>query len=251
MPDWGTGIKSGISLWSANEGRKSAANSNDLAAAELQLEIERDKYNVKQVEQTNKWAKKDRKDFIGRRDRERGLLDPIQEGIVDRANKGPDFEGAAARSDADVSQSYGLQRDRQRRESQRYGVNPASGRRASEDRRFGNEEALAKVYGRNRSRLQEDDRDWARKIAALGTGNMRNASPNTNLSQLGVSGAAGVYGAQSLAAGQNSGAAFGLAGKLFADAADSWDSPQASSNPTNQSGGSNPNMAGDINYHDY
>ena len=231
MPDVLTGGMLAISLFSANEGRKAGNSANDLQARELQLAIERDKFNKGIVEEGNDWTREDRTDFLDRQDREREMLDPVQQGIVDRANKGPDFEGAAARSDADVAQSYGIERQKMQRQNQRYGVNPSSGRMSSENRRFGNAEALAKTYGRNRSHLQEDDRDWARKIAALGTGNTRNATPNANLSQLGVSGAQGVLGSQAGDAASNANAAYGLAGSLFADATDRFDNKPAAPTP--------------------
>lgn len=218
MPDWATGVSSGLSLWSANEASESADEARSLEEAALQLEIDRDRFNKDQVEQTNKFAVEDRDDIIARRQREREMLDPVQEGIVERAMEGPDYEGAAARSDADVTQSYGLERGKMRREQQRYGVNPASGRSVVEGRKFANQEALAKVQGRNRSRLQEDDRDWARKMAALGTGNMRNATPTTNLQQLGISGAAGAYNSMAASSAANATGAYQFAGSMFADA---------------------------------
>lgn len=213
MPSIGVGI-AGIS---AISGARSAKKSRSIDRQRLELERERDKFNKGIVEEGNVFAREDREYFLGRRDREENLLDPIQRGLVDRANEGPDFEGAAARSDADVSQSFGIQRQQERIRRERYGINPASGVAAAESRRVGTSESLAKVYGRNKSRLQEDDRDWARKIAAFGTGNMRNASPATQLGQLGVPGASGVMRDISGDYASDAAGAFGLAGKLFAD----------------------------------
>lgn len=224
MPDVVTGVMAGTSLLSAKAGSDAAGDANDLSARQIQIQEERDRFNRGVVEQGNQYQTQDRDYLLGRRDREERLLDPIQEGIVNRANKGPDYEGAAERSDADVTQAYGLQRDQQRRRRERYGINPASGVSESESRRSGNEEALAKVGGRNKSRLQEDDRDWARKIAAYGTGNMRNAAPRTQLQQLGVSGAAGAYGDASSRSSDQASGAFQLAGNLFADSVDRYDS---------------------------
>lgn len=182
--------------------------------------LDRDEFNRDQVEQMNQWTEADREDFLTRRDRERGLLDPIQEGVIARAAQGPDYAGAAGRSDADVAQSYGLLRDRMRRYNQKYGITPGSGRMLSENRKLGNQEALARVHGRSQSRLIEDDRDWARKIAALGTGNMRNASPNFRLDQLGVPSAAGALGNQANNYAASADASYGLAGTLMADTVD-------------------------------
>lgn len=213
MPSIGVGI-AGVS---AISGARSAKKSRGIDRDRLALERDRDTFNKGIVTESNEFAREDREYFQGRRDREENLLDPIQRGLVDRANEGPDFEGAAARSDADVAQSFGIQRDQERIRRERYGINPASGVAAAESRRVGTSESLAKVYGRNKSRLQEDDRDWARKIAAFGTGNMRNATPATQLSQLGVSGASGVMRDIGGSYADDAAGAFGLAGKLFAD----------------------------------
>lgn len=214
-----------ISAFSAKSGYDASKRSGNLQAQQLQLERERDEFNKGIVTQTNKYAAEDREDIMARRDRDRALTDPIQEGIVDLAMQGPDYEGAMARSDADVAQSYGIARGTSDRNRRRYGVNPASGREAAESRRFSNSEALARVGGRGKARLVEDDKDWARKIAAYGTGNMRNASTTTSLQQVGVSGASGVLGQMSRDEGANAAGAYGLAGKLFADAKDYYNAP--------------------------
>jgi len=243
MPSVGVGI----TAFSAVSGARSAKKSRSLDAQRLALERERDAFNKGIVEEQNQYGREDRDYFKDRRDREESMLDPIQQGLADRANEGPDFEGAAARSDADVAQAYGMQRGQERRRRERYGINPASGVSAAESRRVGNAESLARVHGRNKSYLQEDDRDWARKIAAYGTGNMRNASPNLSLAQLGVSGASGVLGDMSKSEGDNASGAFGLAGKLFADSGgfSRGNSTQSSVAPFTGS------MAGDVNYFDY
>ena len=218
MPDPSGGwITAGVAAYSAYTGAQAGERAGNLEEAQFQLEAGRDAFNREQVEQTNAFALEDREDLISRRDRERGLLDPVQEGIIERANAGPDFEGAAARSDADVSQSFGLAREQETRRQQRYGVNPASGRASETNVRSGNQEALARAQGRNRSRLQEDDRDWARKIAALGTGNVRNAVPTTQLQQLGVSGASGVLNSMAESESANSAGAYQFAGSLYRD----------------------------------
>lgn len=220
MPDAVTGITAGVSLFSANEGRKAAKRSGSLEEAQLNLQLERDQFNKEIVEQANELALEDRADFIERRQRERDLVDPVQEAIVGEAMA--PIEGkvrsAQSRSDADVAIAFGVQRDRSRRDRQRYGVNPAAGVMLAENRRMAGAEALAQVQGRTRARLAEEDKDWARKIAAYGTGNIRNAQTSTQLQQLGVSGAASTYGQMAGSAGDNAAAAFGLAGKLGADA---------------------------------
>ena len=207
----------GIAAYTAYQGAQAGERSGNLQQQQLAIEAARDAFNMGQVEQTNQFAIEDREDLINRRDRERGLLDPVQEGIIERANAGPDFEGAAARSDADVSQSFGLAREAENRRQQRYGINPASGRSTESNVRSGNSEALARAHGRNRSRLQEDDRDWARKIAALGTGNVRNAVPTTQLQQLGVSGQSGVLNSMAASEAANASGAYQFAGSLFRD----------------------------------
>jgi len=249
MPDWVTGISAGMSLLGVAGGKSASDKSGSLSAQQLQIERERDAFNREQVERNNEYAYEDRRDVIDRRERERGLFDPIQESIVDLAKKGPDYAGAAARSDADVAQTYGVARGAAERRERSFGVMPGSGRSGESARRGFNEEALSKVGGRARSRVVEDDKDWSRRIAAMGMGNMRNVTPTTNLQQLGVSGASGVLGGQSDAAGANAAGAFSLAGKFGADALKYASRPsQPGLSPSGQFTGS---MKGDVNYFDY
>lgn len=226
MPSVGTGISAGLSLLSGKKASDSASSSRALQAAQLELQQERDAFNREQVEEMNKYAREDREDMITRRERARGLYDPLQESVLELAQEGPDYIGAQARSDADVAQSFAMQKDQARRESQRYGVNPGSGRRQAEQRRWGNAEALAKVYGRDRARRKEDDKDWSRRIAALGTGNVKNTNASTQLAQLGVSGASGVLGEQAASESANAAGGFALAGNLAADAVDYYKQSQ-------------------------
>jgi hypothetical protein len=166
----------------------------------------------------NEWAREDRGDVIERRDRARDLYDPLEEGMVELAGAGPDYDTATARSDADVSQAYGVMREQEQRRRSRYGIsNPYGGASGANSRRIGNAEALAKVYGRNRARMQEDDKDWSRRMAALGSGNIRNANASTNLAQLGVSGQSGVLQNMSESAGANAAGAAAFGGKILAD----------------------------------
>jgi hypothetical protein len=213
-----------LSAVSAYSGSQSAGDAQDYQNAQLGVEQRRDAFNRDIVTQENEWTQQDRKDFQDRQERERGLLDPIQEGIVQLAQAGPDYETAMGRSDADVAQSYGLQRDMEQRRQSKYGINPASGVAASESRRSGNEEALARIHGRSRARKSEDDQDWARKFAAFGTGNISNAQAGGNLSQLGVSGQSGVLGSMAASSAANASGAYQLSGKLFADAQDTFSS---------------------------
>lgn len=218
MPSGGTAISAGLSLVGINEGRKASKRAAGADAAALELQAERDRFNREQVELTNQFAIEDREDIISRRDRARGLYDPLEEQILERAQEGPDYEGAMARSDADVTQAFDRQRGMEERRRQRFGVNPSSGRTMAEERRLGTEETAQRVMGRQRARDIEDDRDWARKLAAMGMGNIRNATPTTVMQQLGVSGEAG---AQSQIADQyraDASGAFQFGGTLAADA---------------------------------
>jgi len=226
MPDVVTGVMAGTAVYSAYSGSQAAEASADSQDAATQLERNRDIYNMDIIEESNEMSREDRQDLIDRRDRERGIYDPLQQSIVDQAMEGPDYKGAVARSDADVSEAYGVERGKKRRQEQRYGVNPASGRARESEVRGGNAEALAKVGGRNRARLNEDDRDWARQIAAYGTGNMQNATPGSNLTQLGPSGQAGALMGQAGQQGANASSAFQLAGSLGMDAVNRYDTYQ-------------------------
>jgi hypothetical protein len=213
MPD----IITGATAFSAISGAKSAKKSRKIDQQGVDIARERDAYNKDIVEDQNRFTREDREYYDTRRTREEGLLDPIQEGLVERAAAGPDYEGAISRSDADVEQAYGLTRAEEQRRMDRYGINPASGKASSISRRVGNAKALAKVYGRSKARRDEDDRDWARKIAVLGTGNMRGTTGPRQLTQLGVSQTGPALDRASGTASSNAAGAFGLAGKLFAD----------------------------------
>jgi len=258
MPDFVTGAMAVTSLISAKAGHDAANRSNDTASQSLAFERdklaydkERDAFNRGIVEQNNQINLQehsaDRNYAIDRRDRNDRLIDPIQEGIIARANQGPDFEGAASRSDADVAQAYGLQREQEMRRQSRYGINPASGVAGANAQRLDNAEALARVHGRNRSRLQEDDRDWARKIAALGTGNKYNTMPGLNMQQLGASqttsGVSNTLNNQSANQASNASGAFALSGKLFANAADRYGEKPNTPPKNNYSGWTDPSSA--------
>lgn len=199
MPSAGVAIGAGTSLFSARAGAKSARRSNKLDKRALAL--------------AEGAYEEDRDYLLARRGREEAMLDPIQEALTERAMEGPDYEGVIARSDADVAQAYGMQRDQLRRQRERYGINPAAGRWQAEEHRLSNAQALAQVYGRNRARLQEDDRDWARKLAAYGTGNMRNAP----IHQAAIQPVLGMLGRQSATQAANASGAFQLSGSLLAD----------------------------------
>lgn len=217
MPSAGTAVGAGVSLLSGKKASDDSSKSRSLQRDQLGIMAERDEFNREQIEKMNKWARKDRADVLGRRDRARALYDPLEEGLIDLAAAGPDYATAEARSDADVAQAYGLMRDQERRRQHRYGVNPSSGRTSAMERRIGNEEALARVYGRNRARMQEDDKDWSRRMAALGSGNIRNANASTQLAQLGAPGQVGVLQDMSASYGANAAGAASFGGKMLAD----------------------------------
>lgn len=250
MPSWATGISSGLSLLSGKKGSDEASRSRSLQGQQLAVEQERDRFNRAQVERQNEYSYEDRQDILSRRDRERGLFDPIQESIADLAQQGPDYAGAAARSDADVAQTFGVARGAAERRQRSFGVNPYSGRSAESSRRGFNQEALAKVTGRQRSRIVEDDKDWSRRIAAMGMGNMRNVTPTTQLQQLGVQGQSGVLGTMSADSGANAAGAFSLAGKLGADAL-SYANKSKPIAGANTAGAFTGSMSGDVDYFDY
>lgn len=251
MPSWVTGISAGMSLLSGKKGSDEASRSRSLQGRQLAIEAERDKFNRSQVETQNEYSLEDREDILRRRKRERGLFDPIQESIASLAQEGPDYEGAAARSDADVAQTFGVARGSEERRQRSYGVNPYSGRDSEGSRRGFNQEALAKVSGRQRSRVAEDDKDWSRRIAAMGMGNMRNVTPTTQLQQLGVSGASGVVGQMAADSGANAAGAFQLAGKLGADALSAYSARPKTQPGVNTGGTFTGNTGGDVDYFDF
>ena len=93
-----------------------------------------------------------------------------EESIVEEAMAEPDYEGAAGRATADVAQSFDRSGDISRRNLTRRGIDPSSGTAIDVSRRTGTDRALAEVGARNISREQEDDKSWARRMAAVGLG---------------------------------------------------------------------------------
>ena len=168
----------------------------------------------------NRWTREEREDALGRRERARGMYDPLEEDILMTAMESPEeaVTRARARSDADVRQAFGVQRGIEARRRQRYGIRPESGRDMAENRRLNAAEALATVYGRDVAQRTEEDRNWSRKLATIGMGNVRDATISGNLQQLGQSGESGVLQQMAGAEGRNAAGAFALSGKLMGDA---------------------------------
>lgn len=218
MPDFVSGAVAVGSLLSADAAADAASAQGDLEGQRLQLEIERDRFNKGIVEEGNEFSREDRQDIIDRRTRARGMYDPLEGEVLDLARAGPDYARAESISDADVASTFATGRGQEERRQRRYGVNPYSGRSAEQGRRNQNAEALAKVGGRASARAREDDKDWSRRVAALGMGNMRDVTPSTSLQQLGVSGQSGVLKDMGASAGAEAAGAYSLAGKLGADA---------------------------------
>lgn len=219
MPSGGGAISGIASIYSARQGAKSASSARGLQRDQLRHEQERDKFNRKQIEEMNRWAREERTDALGRRERARGMYDPLEEEILMEAMEDPEaaVTRAQARSDADIRQQFGVAREMEARRRGRYGIRPESGRDLAMNRRMNAAEALATVYGRDQARRSEEDRSWSRRLATIGMGNARDATISTNLQQLGQSGQSGVLQQMAGAEGRNAAGAFALAGKLASD----------------------------------
>lgn len=219
MPSGGGAISGIASIYSARQGAKSASKARGLQRDQLALEQQRDKFNKAQVQEMNRWAREEREDALARRERQRGLYDPMEEDVIATAMESPEeaVTRARARSDADVRQAFGVQRGIEARRRQRYGIRPESGRDLAMNRRMDAAEALATVYGRDVAQRTEEDRNWSRKIATLGMGNLKDTQISSSLAQLGQEGAPGVIGQMAGAEGRNAASAFALSGKLLGD----------------------------------
>lgn len=68
---------------------------------------------------------------------------------------------------AQVDKAFEQQREQQKRELQRYGIDPTSGRYAESDRRSRIAQAGSRAEAINRARFAEEDRQYGRRIAAM------------------------------------------------------------------------------------
>lgn len=95
---------------------------------------------------------------------------PVEDAIVEEAMKGPQYGLAEGRASADVAQAFDKSNAITQRSATRYGIDPSSGRFADVMTKGNNRRGLAEVDAMNRSRMAEDDKAWAKKLAAVELG---------------------------------------------------------------------------------
>lgn len=134
------------------------------------------------------------------------LYDPLERDIIDGLGDGPDTQGAIDLARGDVASTYDGALERMNANLSRYGVNPNSGRFASQTGALETARATSEVGAINKARRDEEDRHFARQMAVAGMG--RNL-PNS---------AASIMGSASAGYGQAAGLQMNQAANLSADA---------------------------------
>lgn len=107
------------------------------------------------------------------------LYEPIERGLAEKVQEGPDYEGVQGRAATDVSMAYDKADEAEQRRLSRYGIDPSQGR---SDTASELDRARSEVGAKERGYTQEEDRDWARKMTF------------TNMGRGLEAGAAGAYG---------------------------------------------------------
>lgn len=95
---------------------------------------------------------------------------PLQDQAIAEVAGGPDTEGARAMASADVAQAFDTQRGATRRQQQRYGVDPSSGRAMALEDDMARQQAIAEVSARNKAARDEEDRHWSKLLTATQMG---------------------------------------------------------------------------------
>jgi hypothetical protein len=114
----------------------------------------------------------------------------------------PDYE----QIDADVGMSFDMAQSQNRRQMERFGVNPADGAAQASERDYSVGRALATVNGRNQARNVAQDRQWQRlsSFAGLGEGMRSSADSMLSAAYGGISSAFGGQANQNLGMAQQS-----------------------------------------------
>lgn len=156
---------------------------------------------------------------------------PLEDSIVAEAMEEPDYAGAAGRATTDVRKAYGTAEESRRREMGRYGLDPSMGRSTSMIDKGKRSEALAEVGARNLARQTEEDKSWAKKIAAASLGRGLPADAAMMMSS-----AASQYGQQAGVYGQQAQAGYQAGGYWFGRGLDYWSQDNGSTNYSGMSG---------------
>jgi len=149
---------------------------------------------------------------------------PLEDQIVAEAQQAPDYAKAEGWATSDVNKAFAQSEAATARAAGRYGLDPSSGRYSDMRRVTELDRAKAEVGARNAARQQEDDKMWARKIAASSLGRGLPATATSTLGQAGQTYGeqAKTYGEQATQYGMQAGNAMGAAGYWAGRAVDSY-----------------------------
>lgn len=145
----------------------------------------------------------------------------LEQQVVADAEEGVtgDFQGVTDRAAADVEGQFDNEQERQRRDMERAGLDPSSGRYQSTDRRLGMQRATTSAAQQNQAREKErrwaDEQTWNRRqqVNARGTSLMEGASQDLQQARQGL---AGLFSKKQQQHQQRADAAFQEAGQLGA-----------------------------------
>lgn len=204
MPGPAVGVMAGSALIGAISGNKARRDANRAARAQVNaamyeadlqyeafqkdLELRKEQWSwmKDEIKRYRSYYDKDREYLFGRRDRWETMADPLQEQLFEEAMRDPDYRSIQERVTADTAQQYGIQRDVAQRQMERYGVRPGEGVSADIEARLAQQAAATRIGETNREYRREEDRKWAQRVAALGTGINANEQRPYNIAQIGL-----------------------------------------------------------------
>jgi len=139
------------------------------------------------------------------------LYAPIEQGLAEQVQAGPDYEGVGGRAATDTTLAYDRAQQGEQRRLQRYGIDPSMGRGQT-----GSEldRARTEVMAKNRAYDREEDKDWARKMTftQMGRGLEAGAAGIREGIAGGRQNMGGSYMGASADAGARAGSLYGMAG---------------------------------------
>lgn len=122
----------------------------------------------------------------------------------------PDYE----QIDADVGMSFDMAQGQNRRQLERFGINPADGASQAAERDYSVGRALATVNGRNQARRSAQDQQWQRLAGFAGLGEGMRSSADSMMSA--------AYGGIASAFGGQASNSFGMAQQSQARSDAAW-----------------------------
>jgi len=126
-------------------------------------------------------------------------------------------------STADVAMAFDKRRGQTSREMGRYGIDPSQSRFDERQDEIGREKALAEVSGRTGARRKseaDDDKNFARRLAAISTGKEIPGQAGAVMGAL--QSGADAYSADASRSRQGASASYGMAGQLVARGVDAY-----------------------------